>query len=283
MAEKIFEKLVIVGPGLIGGSIGLDSKESGLAGEVIGVGHRRSSLDDALKMGAIDRASLNIEDVAGEGDLIILCTGVGLLPEMAVKAIPLMKPGAILSDVGSTKRVITEKIDEILDRNDISFVGAHPLAGNEKRGIRAARRGLFQGSVCVITPGAHSAPEETERLMSFWRGLGATVCELDPETHDQYLAEVSHLPHLLAAALVDTVSEESLGLAATGFRDVTRIAAGDPHLWVDIFMSNKEAMAGAISGLYEKLADFSSALQKEDRDALLCLLQRAKERRDGMN
>lgn len=280
MAEIIFEKLVIVGPGLIGGSIGLDAKELGLAGEIIGVGHRRSSLDDALEMGAIDRASLKVEEVAGDGDLIILCTGVGLLPEMAAKAVPLMKPGAVLSDVGSAKRVIMEKIDAIIERNDIYFVGAHPLAGNEKRGIRAARRGLFQDSVCVITPGAHSAPRAQESLISFWRGLGATVRELDPLTHDKYLAEVSHLPHLLAAALVDSVRDESLELAATGFKDVTRIAAGDPHLWLDIFLNNREAMAKAISDIYEKLAEYSAALRKEDREELLRLLQRAKDRRD---
>lgn len=282
MSDRMFETVAIVGPGLIGGSVGMGLKQAGLAGRVIGIGHRQRSIDKAVELAAIDEGTLELAKGVADADLVILCTGVALVPVHAGKALPVMKPGSILTDVGSTKREITEKIEALIDKRNVSYLGTHPLAGMEKRGVQAARGDLFRGSICIFTPTAHTTAEAKQRLAAMWSALGASVRELDARTHDKLISEISHLPHLVAAALVNGASGEALEFAATGFRDTTRIAAGDPELWAEILLANRENVARGLLLLLEQVRAFAMALDRNDKEALLRVLQSAKDKRDKL-
>jgi prephenate dehydrogenase len=282
MAGRIFDTVAIVGPGLIGGSIGMGLKQNGLAAKVVGIGHRQSSIDKAIELRAIDEGTLDIAKGVAGADLVILCAGVAFVPEQAARAIPAMKPGGILTDVGSTKCDITEKIEAMIGNSDLGFIGTHPLAGLEKRGVEAARGDLFRGSICIFTPTAHTTPEAKERLNAMWSALGARVRELDATTHDRLISEISHLPHLIAAALVNSASLEALEFAASGFRDTTRIAGGDPELWAEILLENRENVARGMISMLEQIGVFAGALDKGDNAALQQILRAAKERRDKL-
>lgn len=281
MAVK-FEKVVIVGPGLIGGSVGLGLRQAGAADCIVGVGHRESSLQEALQIGAIDEGVLSVEEAAPGADLVMLTTRVGLIPEMAARAAPLMRAAGILTDVGSTKAQITERIEAALAKSGVGFVGGHPIAGSEKRGIAAARADLFQAAVCILTRTPGTNPAHLERISELWRTLGAEVLVMSPEQHDCILAQVSHLVHVAAAALVNAASDEALGHAARGFLDTTRVASGDPAVWRDICLSNGKELTAALRALRGALDDFCRAVESADADALQDLLVRAKRRRNEL-
>ncbi|MFQ5861755.1 MAG: prephenate dehydrogenase [Candidatus Brocadiales bacterium] len=270
----------IVGPGLIGGSIGLGLKKNGLAKSVIGVGHRQVSLKKALKMGAIDRATLDVRKGVRDADIVILCTSVRLIPEMAAKAIPAMKPGAILTDVGSTKRRVVEFVKAI-KRKDIAFIGGHPIAGSEQRGIGAARHDLFKGCICILTP-TNWNTRALQTIKSLWRGLGAKVHLLSPDEHDQTLASTSHLPLLLAASLVNTVGAKKFPYSGPGFRDMTRIASSDPGLWRDILLQNRREVLEALALFQKELRSLKSTIYERKSEKLSSRLMRAKRLRDAI-
>lgn len=270
----------IVGPGLIGGSIGLGLRKNRLAKSVIGVGHRRESLRKALKMGAIDQATLDIRNGVHEADIVILCTSVRLIPKMAARAIPAMKPGAILTDVGSTKRHIVKSVAAI-KRKNIAFIGGHPIAGSEQRGIGAARKELFKGCICILTPTNRNA-RALRKIKSMWRGLGAEVHLLSPVEHDQTLAYTSHLPLLLAASLVNTVGPKRLPYSGPGFRDMTRIASSDPALWRDILLQNRRKVLGALTSFQKELRSLKSIINGRKQERLSSRLMRAKRMRDAI-
>jgi prephenate dehydrogenase len=282
MSSAIFGKVAIVGPGLVGGSIGMGLKRSGLAGEVIGIGHRQVSVERAVALGAIDRGTLALEEGVSAADLVLLCTGVEVAPLLAARAIPRMRPGSILSDVASTKQQITDRIESLLGNRGVSYLATHPMAGLEKRGIEAARADLFQGSTCLFTPTPHTTPEAKERLTRLWNALGARVKELDPQTHDRLIGQISHLPHVVAATLVNAVSREALEFAATGFRDATRIAAGEPELWAEILLSNRHNIVSGLRSLGGQMEEFAAALDRNDKEAILHILRSAKDQRDSL-
>ena len=284
MTSKLFERVVIVGPGLIGGSLGKALREGGLAHSVIGVGHRQASLDLALEMGAVDEATLDLDAAVPDADLVVLATSVGMICEQAGVVIPQMKAGAILTDVGSVKRPICDAAATALrdtPQASVRFVGGHPIAGSEQRGIQAARSTLYRGATCILTPTAETCPEALASVRALWESTGCRVLELDPETHDGLLAQISHLPHAIASCLVNAVDDGALPLAASGFMDSTRIASGDPGLWRDIFSVNREALAQALRLFGDELREFSDELEAADSDALLARLNRAKSRRDA--
>ncbi|MHC4196474.1 MAG: prephenate dehydrogenase [Planctomycetota bacterium] len=283
MANKKSTKpgvVCIVGPGMIGGSVGLGLRKKRLAGQVIGVGHRRASLTKALKMGAIDTATLDLEEGVREADIVIICTSVELIPEMAAKAIPAMKRGAVLTDVGSAKRGIVEFVERAR-RNDIAFVGGHPIAGSERRGIGAAKADLFVGSVCILTP-VNRRAEALRRVRTMWQGLGAKVHLLSPAEHDRTLASTSHLPLLLASALVNTVGAKKLPYAGPGFRDMTRIASSDAGLWRDILLQNRRDVLQALKSFKKELDALESAIDGKKAAAVYLRLKRAKRLRDSI-
>jgi len=279
----MFQNVVIVGPGLIGGSLGLAMKENGLAERIVGVGHRTSSLDRARAMGAIDEGTLDLVAAVGEADLVVLAASVQLICEHASTAVGRMKDGAILTDVGSVKQAICDGVRDALDARSegtVRFVGAHPLAGSEQRGIQAARGDLYQDALCVLTPTGETDGDARTRVRQLWEAVGCRVVEYAPEVHDRMLAQISHLPHVVAACLVNTASDDAIELAAGGFMDTTRVASGDAALWRDICLLNRKALAESLRDFGEVFHRFAQAVENGDAKAVEDELARAKTRRD---
>lgn len=274
-----FETVCIIGPGLIGGSIGLGLKKRNSAKTIIGVSHRNSSLESALKLHAIDSAVLNTDEAVKNADIVVLATSVNQIIDIAKKVIPFMKRNAILTDVGSTKNYIVEQITNNL-RKDINFVGAHPIAGSEQRGVEFASPDLFEGCTCILTP-FHNQDNALKTISRMWQILGANTVYLSPKQHDEILAFVSHLPHMVASCLINTIKEEHLVYGASGLRDTTRVASGDPELWMNIFDQNRESMILSIDKFLAVLNEFKNDLKTKNNTALLDKLKKAKLSRDN--
>ncbi len=279
-----FGVVAIVGTGLIGGSVGLGLKERGLATAVIGVGHRKVSINKALKIRAIDEGSTSIEKAAKQADIIILATSVNLIPDYAKKIIPLMKKAAILTDVGSTKNYIVSQVNDEIKRTcgsgKSNFIGAHPLAGSEQRGIDSARPDLFEESVCVLTPTNLNSKKSITRLSNMWKALGARISIMTPSKHDEILALVSHLPHFVASSLAGVIDEKYWKFAASGLRDTTRIASGDPDLWLSISKQNKQKIIEALRCFSEEVECMINDLERGNDKKFLGRLKKAKTVRD---
>jgi prephenate dehydrogenase len=276
-----FKTLTIVGVGLIGGSIGLAVRERGLAHRIVGAGRHQNSLDRARAIGAIDEGSLDLAAAVHRADLAVFCTPVDRLAEQVLAAAPGCAQGTLLTDAGSTKAAIVGDIECRLPGH-VAFVGSHPLAGSEKRGPEHADPRLFQDRLTVVTRTTKTDPAALERTIAFWQALGSRVRIMTPQDHDQALAVTSHLPHLLASALAASLPANLLDLTASGFRDTTRVAAGDPSLWTGIFLQNRAAVLGQLDRLRARLAEFQHALAAADRPALDALLSQAKRIRDAL-
>lgn len=274
---RIFNKVVIVGTGLIGGSIALAIKKKNLAREVIGISRRRKSLFLAEKKGAIDTGSLSL-DIAKAADLLILATPVNTIMSLARKISRIISSDCIVTDVGSTKK----EVSSVLDRLFPNYVGSHPLAGSEKRSIINARADIFKGSLCVLTPTKNTHRQTLKKIKLFWERIGARVVLLGPENHDRALAFVSHLPHIIAFSLINTVPNKYLKLSSTGFRDTTRIAASDSEIWSDIFLSNRRNVLNTLDLLEKDLSRIKSLIQKRDRRSLALMIKKAKARRESL-
>lgn len=273
--------LSILGVGLLGGSLGLAVKRRVKGATVVGYGHRRETLDEALRLGAIDRAVTGAAEAVGGADLVVLCTPVGLFESLLGEIAQNIAPGAIVTDVGSTKRRVVEVAERVLPRG-VRFVGSHPMAGSEKRGVRYAWADLFERAVCIVTPTARTDPAALEQVESFWRLMGMRTTRLSPDEHDRRLADVSHLPHALAAALVAMQEEPSLALVGNGFRDATRIAAGDGGLWRDILSENRDNLRDSVRRLRQELDQLLAHLDSGDADAARAWLDAAAARRNGI-
>jgi prephenate dehydrogenase len=273
--------LTIVGVGLIGGSIGLAARRRGLAGRVVGAGHNAASLERARTVGAVDATSLEMAAAVAEADVAVFCTPVDRIAEQVLTAAPGCAPGTLLTDAGSTKAAIVAGLDGRLPPG-VAFVGSHPLAGSEKRGPDHADADLFRGRFAVVTPGPTTDPAAVERTVAFWQALGSRVRLMSPEEHDRALALTSHLPHLLAAALAGILPDGLRDLTASGFRDTTRVAAGDPALWTGIFAQNRAGVLAALQALTDRLVAFRTALEAGDAAALDDLLAQAKKVRDAL-
>lgn len=278
-APSGFERTTIVGVGLIGGSLGLALKRAGLSREVMGVGHRESTLRKAEELGAVDRWTLEAKAGVAEADLVVLCTPVGLVAEMAAKALPAMKRGTVLTDVASTKASITRTIEAMLPEG-VAFVPGHPMAGSEQRGVEGARADLFRGARCILTPTERTPKGAVEAVAAMWRAVGAKVERLDAAEHDRIVAEISHLPHLIAPLLLNAADEASLPYGASGLRDTTRIAGSDAKLWLDIFKDNREDVLAALGRFTEELAAARTALERGDWKTVEEILERARKRRE---
>lgn len=236
----IFNKIAIIGVGLIGGSLGLAVKKKRLARVVVGIGRRTSSIRKALRRGAIDTGTKDPARGVDGADLVIIATPVCLISEFAKKISRSLKKGCMVTDVGSTKAEIVKALERILPKG-VEFVGSHPLAGSERRGVLFAEEDLFKGSIVIMTKTKRTKAPAIKKLDKFWRSLGVgRVVIKSPEEHDRIVAEISHLPHLAAVALINSAEKKSLEFASTGFKDTTRIAASDPEVWRDICLTNKK-------------------------------------------
>ncbi len=276
-----FQTVAIVGVGLIGGSIGAAVKARGVAQTVIGLGRNHERLEAARRAGVIDRVATDGAGIA-DADLIVVCTPVDRIAADVVALTLHAKPGAVFTDAGSVKGTICTALRSELPAG-VSFVGSHPLAGSEKAGFEHADADLFAGKVCVVTPEDGTSPEALSRVRSFWQALGTRVVEMSPERHDAILALTSHLPHAAAAALASLLDGSESEFAASGFRDTTRVAGGDPDLWSAIFSANREPVVHQLDRFITKLTDLRNAIDADDQRRVSTLLSDAKQRRDQLN
>lgn len=272
------KRLSVLGVGLLGGSLGLAVKSALSGCRVAGYAHRPATLEAALEGKAIDEGYADPAAAVQDADLVVLCTPVGLLPEMLERIAPHLAPTAVVTDVGSTKGSIVRHAEENYPR--VRFVGSHPMAGSERRGVQHAQSDLFMNAVCITTPTRRTNPDALEQVEAFWRRLGMRLRRLSPEDHDRAVGDVSHLPHAVAAALVTLQDESSLALAGKGFSDATRIAGGDGGLWRDIFLDNRSNLVDAIRRLKGTLEEFEALLHEDRAEALRAWLDRAAAKRD---
>ncbi|HTW93876.1 MAG TPA: prephenate dehydrogenase [Tepidisphaeraceae bacterium] len=274
-----FNRIGIVGVGLLGGSIGLAVKAALKHCAVIGYDNRTPTLDRGKRVGAIDVAAESLEQLAGESDLLILCTPVSVFEGVLKQISTNTSPVAVVTDVGSTKGSVVDLAGRLLP-HPRQFIGSHPMAGGEKGGIENARVDLLKDAVCILTPVGTSPVVEV--VEEFWKSLGMRVSRLSPAEHDQIMAEVSHLPHAVAGALVRLQNVMGMSLCGPGFRDVTRIASGNPELWRDIFLDNKMNLLSGISRFRTELGRFEQILVNGDREELRKWLAAAAERRNSI-
>jgi prephenate dehydrogenase len=272
--------LAIVGVGLIGGSIALAARRRGVATRIIGIDRQAETRTRALRDGIIDDAHADLT-AAAYADLILFCTPVDGIAAQAVEVSAHCRPGTLLSDTGSTKAAILRDVNGRLP-SGVEFVGSHPLAGSEKHGLAHASAHLLEGRLVIVTPPPGTTDNALSRICAFWRSLGARVQVMDADEHDRALALTSHLPHLLSAALAGILPPEWYDLTATGFRDTTRLAAGQPDLWSAIFRTNQTHLLTALDRFEEQLRCFREALHQGDRAALESLLQQGKKVRDDL-
>jgi prephenate dehydrogenase len=275
------ETLTIVGVGLIGGSIGLAAKKRGVAERIVGVGRQRLSMDRAKALGAIDEAVLDLAEGVREAQIVVFCTPVDLIADQVIAAAPACKPGALLTDAGSTKSMIVDSVDSQIP-SEVSFVGSHPLTGSEKQGPEHASPDLFQDRFTIVTQSGRTNLDALGDVIEFWTALGSFISIMDPVEHDKILGTTSHLPHLVAAALVRSLPFEFREFAASGFRDTTRVASGDPALWTAIFRQNRNWILNAVDRLASKLDEFYAALETQDWSRIADLLAKAKKVRDAL-
>ena len=274
------KRLSVLGVGLLGGSLGLAVKSIANDCRVIGYGHRTATLQEALKSGAIDEGYEDPAVAVRDADLVVLCTPVGLLGEMLERISPFLAENAIVTDVGSTKASIVRLAE---DRHPgIRFVGSHPMAGSEKRGVEFAQSDLFRNAVCITTPTDKTDRDALEKVEAFWRSLGMRLRRISPDEHDRLICDVSHLPHAVAAALVSMQEDAALDLAGKGFLDATRIAGGDGGLWRDIFLDNRDNVLSSIGRLRTTLDALEGYLRSGQGEALRGWLDRAAQRRQAI-
>lgn len=278
---KPFRCVAIVGVGLIGSSIGLALRARELAERVVGIARRPETVRMARRAGAVTNTSTELTKGVAGAELVIVCTPVGDIVDHVREAALHCAEGALITDAGSAKQAIVAALDSGLPRG-CRFLGGHPLAGSEKTGPSNAHADLFQGRVAVLTPTAQTRAEDFDALAGLWTALGSVIVRMTAEEHDRALAIASHLPHAVASALASVLPEGYYRLAATGFLDTTRIAAGDPALWVQIFSQNRENILAALDQFGTALQSIAAALRKNDLATLEQLFLKAKNNRDAL-
>ena len=273
MTQPKFKKIVIFGVGLIGGSFALALRKAGVVDSVVGFGRSELPLAQSLQLGVIDRIGKDVAVELGDADLVVLATPVGQMSELMARIAPHIGTRTLVTDCGSTKSDVVREAYARLGDKVAQFVPAHPIAGAEQSGASAARSDLFQWKKVVLTPLPENSAESVARVRHAWELCGAMVNELSPAQHDEIFAAVSHLPHLLAFALVHVIAQRDdrellLSFAASGFRDFTRIAASSPEMWRDICMANRDALLNELRIYTTELIQMSAALANHDEEQL---------------
>jgi len=283
---KPWQRVAIVGVGLIGGSIGLDLLRLGLAKEVVGIGRRAATMKVAKKIGAVTETTLDLARGVETADLVIVCTPVGRIVDDVLAAAKANRTGALITDAGSTKESIVRAIDSAAAQGElpdgVCFIGSHPMAGSEKNGPAAATERLFVDRTVIITPTQQTCAKAAAAVTKFWKALGANVVTLSPSQHDCAVAAISHLPHVAASALAGVTARGNLKLVGGGWEDTTRVAAGDPDLWQQILLDNRAAILDSLDRYSDKLAAFRKAIEQSDSKQLAALLTEAKQTRDAL-
>ncbi len=278
--KQLFRRVAIVGVGLMGASLGLAIKKKGIAKEIVGIGHKETSLREATDVGAIDESTMDLKKGISAADLVILATPVtGIMDILDIMGKDFRRGGVIITDVGSTKAAIVDKAEKVL-HHSLLFVGSHPLVGSEKKGPTYASDKLYEGAMCVMTPTEKTNRLAKDKIKHFWSQLGCQVKMMTPQEHDETLAYVSHLPHLAAFALMKSIPDQFLENAGQGLKDSTRIASSDPDMWRDIFLSNPKNTLKSLDEMVRVIAAMRKAIVGKDRDALVEMFRQAKTKRE---
>ena len=277
-------KLSILGPGLLGGSIGLAARQRKVARRVSMWARRPDAADQAYQLGAADEATHDLAKVVADAELVVLATPIGAMRGLVEQILPNLPAGCVVTDVGSVKYPIVTALSDAL-AGKARFVGSHPMAGSEQSGIDAARRDLFDNAVCIVTPREDTDKSALQLVYDFWKAIGCTVKTLPPLEHDEIVARISHLPHLVAAAVVNVVCSDGshpLNFVGPGFKDFTRIASGPFEMWTEICLENRQEIGRALDVLIEELAKVRAAVENSDAVELRTMLKRAKHFRDEL-
>ncbi|KGM50603.1 prephenate/arogenate dehydrogenase family protein [Pseudooceanicola atlanticus] len=286
--SQVYDRVALIGLGLIASSMYWAMKRAGLAGEVTGYARSEATRDTARRIGLCDRVCDSVTEAVEGADLVVLCVPVGAMGAVAAEMAPALKPGATVSDVGSVKRDVISTVAPHIPEG-VHFIPAHPLAGTEHSGPESGFAELFANRWLLIVPTEGSDPEAVARLRALWEGMGANVEEMDPDHHDLVLAVTSHTPHLIAYTMVGVADDlrrvtdsEVIKYSAAGFRDFTRIAASDPTMWRDVFLTNKDATLEILGRFTEELFALQRAIRTGDGDLLHDYFTRTRAIRRGI-
>jgi prephenate dehydrogenase len=280
-----WKKITLVGVGLLGGSLGLALRKRRLAGSIVGFVRRAASMAECEALGAVHVATRDLFVAVEGAELIVLCTPIAQMRSLVERMLPALRPGAIVTDVGSVKGSVVRDLESLVARAGAHFVGSHPLAGAEKMGVAAARDDLFAGAVCVVTPTRKSNRAAVRRVEQLWKSVGTFPLRLTPEAHDDLVSRSSHLPHVVAAQLARLIlspghSKEQGMVCANGFRDTTRIASSSPEMWRDIALANRRNLSRALGTFTAGLQEFRRVLKNWDAQAISEFFEQARERRE---
>lgn len=271
---KPFKQITILGVGLIGASLAQSCKKNRLVERIIGFGRSATNLKKAQERNIIDSGSTDLKTAVTGSDLIVLCTPVGILVERVREMIPFLQDGCIITDAGSVKGPLVEEIDTLIP-NTVHYVGAHPIAGGEQSGLEAANADLLTGAKCIITPTANTQAEALQRVTGFWTEVGMQTLTMDAHEHDTVFGALSHLPHVVAYALMNTVANvktashgDILSMSGGGLKDITRIASSDPVMWRDICLKNKLPVVTLINQFQSTLENIKTLIEQDQAEAL---------------
>ena len=271
---KLFKKMTVIGVGLLGASLAKACKERGLVDEIVGYGRNRENLEKARTLKIIDHCATDLSEAVNDADLIVLCTPVSTIVPLIQSITAEISPGALITDVGSVKGPVVSDADKLVPEG-IFFVGSHPIAGGENSGLEASTANLYQGARCIVTPTEKTNEEALEKISALWRAVGMNVINLSAEEHDFIFGAVSHLPHIVAYALMNTLGalrtkddREVTAFSGAGLKDITRIASSDPVMWRDICLSNRNHSLDLIDRFQIKLDEIRSIIEKGDGQTL---------------
>lgn len=280
--------MAVLGPGLLGGSIAKAVRTYMPGCDLRLWARRQEPLELARQLGITDHTYLDIEEAVRGAQLVILATPIGTFPELALRILPALTEGVLITDVGSVKGIVHQLTGQIFTQKGFFFIGSHPMAGGEKQGLEHARETLLRGATVAVT-NPYGVPEPLmERLIAFWQALGSITCEMAPEQHDEAVARISHMPHIVAAlcarnaALSSGATEDLQRLASTGFRDTTRVSSGGAAMWTDILRGNREAICRALADCIADLQNIKTLLEQQDKSGILAWLEQAKDARENV-
>ncbi len=280
-----WKKITVVGVGLLGGSLGLALRQRQLTNSVVGVVRHESDAAEAEQAGAVDYSTCDLRLAVQDAEIVVLCTPISQMHSLLEKMLPALRPGMIVTDVGSVKARLVTNCEPLVAKTGAHFVGSHPMAGGESSGVRSARADLFKNAICAVTSTASSHPNAVLEVEELWRSVGGRPLQLSPEMHDALVSRSSHLPHIIAAMLAKRVLDPANPkhqalLCAGGFRDTTRIASGSPEMWCDISMANRQNLSSAIDTFVADLVKFNGALKAGKHQVVSRMLRQSKQRRD---
>jgi len=278
-------RLAVIGVGLIGGSLARALREAGDVGEVVGCGRGRKNLERAVELGVVDRYSHDVAEAVDGADMVFVAVPLGAMRDAFAAMRGHLVPGAVVTDGGSAKGSVVADARQVFGDAVAAFVPGHPIAGTEQTGVEASFASLYRNRRVILTPLPETDRQAVDRVVAMWRACGADVSEMSVEHHDEVLAATSHLPHMLAFGLVDTLSrmkenDEIFRYAAGGFRDFTRIASSSPVMWRDICVANREALSRMLERFAEEMSDLAETIRRGDGAHLLEIFGRAKAARD---